>query len=233
MIPYVEGCNLPKEVKEELFKCNDIRETIIVIDCSNKSFPILYAYLVNIGYEKYSDDCGKIRIAINNVRADMTDDIKKYLKDLYPGEIFKRRSKVIDSLRYTHHVFESKDRLIVITTNTGEDWEITDSVIVEKIPSKADLKNSIRPWISGGPLSGYVFYPLLEDKYVYIWERSIWDNEHCISDSQGKDLFIEKITGGFSLMESCYEFIGNLDDVIKKLESLGASKVLLDSEISS
>jgi hypothetical protein len=162
-----------------------------------------------------------------------TEDIKEELSSRYPSEKFSRRSKVKDNIGYTHRGFESATRKIVVTSDE-DDSEITDVVEIATLPDSTSLKDGARSWIPNGPLSNYYYsfqsgdgmnYLVLSDKYTF-------DTHGYLSDSHGKDSFIESLfrlyilnSSVVNIMESVYEVEEGEIPVLKSLlPKLGATE---------
>lgn len=150
-----------------------------------------------------------------------------FLKDLFPGEKFKRRKKIVDELGYTHRCFQSAKRHVVVTTDQDEDEYIGSVANVYGVPHKDQLKDPARPWVPGGPLTGFVFAidrdPSMGDT-ISIW----WDfRPGVMDDSHTNSEFIELVTDGQCDAESVFEFDKPVNVVRGKLLHLGAKEVTI------
>ncbi len=77
-----------------------------------------------------------------------TDDVKEYLAEHYPGEVFKRTLKVNDGTGFTYRVMESNASIVVVCTEIG-DSQIYHHVEVGIAPTTAELKDPGEPWMHG------------------------------------------------------------------------------------
>lgn len=161
-----------------------------------------------------------------------TEEIKEHLAEYFPGEAFKRRAKVKDSLDYVHRVMQSSARLVVVSaaSDDGEE-EICEMIGVTSVPSSDQLKDVKRPWRPHGTFQGLIYSKGETDGLGSCWvisQEYLWSRDSIISDGYGLDPLVESF--GFSrLMESHYEIDKPDDEVEALLQSMGAKKVDLEN----
>ena len=168
-----------------------------------------------------------------------TEEVKAHLDVYYPGRVFKRLLKVKDDLGYTHRFMQSHgddwkdDFTVVVTTDVDEDSEICEMFVfneyVNSFTLKSDLKDSKRPWRSGGTFQGLICDKLINDEHETMWLISpgfLWDKHKIISGGHGLDPLLEAY--GFEcLTESVYTHQGKDEDVEALLVSKGAKPVFV------